>query len=228
MDKRRATKKFFIRRLKSQDQAPLTSLYPAAFPDEDLLPLVRNLLKLNDDDVNYDGSRTIVSLVATTTVGDDSRVVGSIFFSMCSVDQGPTTCTETSPPPAVALLGPLAVHPTSQKQGIGSALVKEGIRQLADQATMVLVLGDPSYYGRFGFSKESDVQPPYTLPDEWASAWQSLDTKKYINGDLENDIATGEAQKTAALVENDGNDTINAFIGKLTVPAPWQEKRLWS
>jgi hypothetical protein len=38
----------------------------------------------------------------------------------------------------------------------------------------VLVLGDPAYYGRFGFAKETAIQPPYPLPEAWDGAWQSL------------------------------------------------------
>lgn len=51
------------------------------------------------------------------------------------------------------LLGPLAVHPDSRRRGLGAALVR---RALADAGklghTAVLLVGDASYYGRFGFS----------------------------------------------------------------------------
>jgi putative acetyltransferase len=54
--------------------------------------------------------------------------------------------------PALAL-APLAVRPDFQNQGIGSALVREGLeaaRLLGHR--IVIVVGDPAYYGRFGFS----------------------------------------------------------------------------
>ena len=49
-------------------------------------------------------------------------------------------------------LGPLAVDPSSQRQGIGSALVIAGLEQLRTlSAAGCVVLGDPAYYSRFGF-----------------------------------------------------------------------------
>jgi putative acetyltransferase len=46
-------------------------------------------------------------------------------------------------------LAPLAVQPERQGAGVGRALVEEGLRRL--EGRPVLVLGDPAYYGRFGF-----------------------------------------------------------------------------
>jgi len=53
---------------------------------------------------------------------------------------------------AVAL-APLAVSPSCQRRGIGSALTREGLAQLRVLGeSIVFVLGDPLYYGQFGFS----------------------------------------------------------------------------
>jgi predicted N-acetyltransferase YhbS len=53
------------------------------------------------------------------------------------------------------LLGPLAVHPDCRKRGIGSALMQRAIRDAARLGhRAVLLVGDASYYGRFGFSAE--------------------------------------------------------------------------
>jgi len=51
-----------------------------------------------------------------------------------------------------ALIGPMAVLPEFQSQGIGSALMKEAV-QLLRSAGMngAALVGDPAYYGRFGF-----------------------------------------------------------------------------
>jgi putative acetyltransferase len=47
---------------------------------------------------------------------------------------------------------PLAVRPDLQRRGIGTALVRDGLARLRDRAeAIVFVLGDPAYYGRFGF-----------------------------------------------------------------------------
>lgn len=61
------------------------------------------------------------------------------------------------------LLGPLAVHPSYRKRGVGSALVRTAIeRASALGHKAVILIGDESYYKRFGFSKElsRDFQMP--------------------------------------------------------------------
>jgi predicted N-acetyltransferase YhbS len=53
------------------------------------------------------------------------------------------------------LLGPLAVHPSCRKRGIGSTLVQHALREAARRPHgAVLLVGDAPYYGRFGFSSE--------------------------------------------------------------------------
>jgi len=68
-----------------------------------------------------------------------------------------------APFPAVAL-APLAVRPDHQRRGIGSLLIRQGLTQLWMGGTRaVFVLGDPAYYGRFGFSAEkaAGFETPY-------------------------------------------------------------------
>ena len=136
-----------------EDTAALELLYRQAFPDEDLVPLLRDLLSEDQG---------VLSLVAAR----DGKPVGHIVFTICGV---------AGRDEKVALLGPLAVAPPVQRQGIGGALVRDGLdRMKADEVTQVLVLGDPAYYGRFGFQTESHVSPPYALPEDWRTAWQSI------------------------------------------------------
>ena len=146
-----------IRESEPSDFPAIEALYPRAFPDEDLLALVKELLA--------DRANTI-SLVATS----DSTVVGNVIFTRGSVDGENAE---------LALLAPLAVAPECQRQGIGSALVGSSLRRLrAEGIAAVYVLGDPAYYGRLGFRPERSVSPPYPLPPEWADAWQSQALKK--------------------------------------------------
>ncbi|QNK02227.1 GNAT family N-acetyltransferase [Dyella telluris] len=68
-------------------------------------------------------------------------------------------------------LGPVSVAPTRQREGIGSRLVHQALDVLrAHGATGCVVLGDPLYYSRFGFS----ANPSLVLPDVPAAYFQSL------------------------------------------------------
>jgi putative acetyltransferase len=83
-----------------------------------------------------------VSLVAV----EDGLAIGHILFSDLPI----VTQERTVPDLALA---PLAVIPSRQRRGIGSALVQAGLRICADQGHgIVIVLGHPDYYPRFGFS----------------------------------------------------------------------------
>ena len=65
---------------------------------------------------------------------------------------------------AVLLLGPIAVHPTRQGEGLGGYLLHESL-SIATKAgwSRVMLVGDASYYSRFGFAKLSNViMPPPT------------------------------------------------------------------
>jgi len=65
----------------------------------------------------------------------------------------------------VLLLGPIAVHPTRQGEGLGALLVEESLAR-ADGWERVMLVGDAPYYGKFGFSRLSGVEmPPPTNPD---------------------------------------------------------------
>ena len=82
---------------------------------------------------------------------------------------------------AISLLGPIGVHPDYQGQGLGRTLVE---KLLGAVESPVLVLGDPAFYGRFGFQAEQEIKPPYAIPKEWAPAWQSVGCQN-LSGVLE-------------------------------------------
>lgn len=99
-----------------------------------------------------------LSLVAV--VGD--AIAGHICFS-------PVTLENVNPEDLTILgLGPVAVRPDYQRQGLGSKLVCQGVehcRQLGSAA--VVVLGDPQFYARFGFipAEEKAMRCEYTVPE---------------------------------------------------------------
>jgi putative acetyltransferase len=79
-------------------------------------------------------------------VADDGQVVvGHVLFSPGLLD-APRRLVP------VQTLSPLAVLPDRQRQGVGAALVRAGLRALADRGVPVVFLeGDPAYYSRLGF-----------------------------------------------------------------------------
>lgn len=80
-----------------------------------------------------------VSLVAEV----ENRVVGHIAFSPVSISDGT---------PNWYGLGPVSVFPAYQRQGIGKALIQEGLSRLkAMGAQGCCLVGHPDYYTKFGF-----------------------------------------------------------------------------
>ncbi|MDT8855909.1 N-acetyltransferase [Paracoccaceae bacterium Fryx2] len=67
----------------------------------------------------------------------------------------------------ILLLGPIAVHPTRQGEGLGGLLITESLAEARRLGwERVLLVGDAPYYRRFGFSKlDGVVMPPPTNPD---------------------------------------------------------------
>jgi putative acetyltransferase len=101
-----------------------------------------------------------LSLVAE----DDSEIVGHVLFSVVPLDSGP----------GLLSLGPMAVVPERQRTGIGTALVQRGLERARDTPyPLVVVLGHPEYYPRFGFApaRRLGIATPYEAPDE---AWMAL------------------------------------------------------
>lgn len=93
-------------------------------------------------DALREGGFARVSIVAEV----DSEVVGHILFSDLPV------VTPGGVVPTLSL-APMAVVPSRQRQGIGSLLVREGLRLCREsEHRIVVVLGHPEFYPRFGFS----------------------------------------------------------------------------
>lgn len=65
------------------------------------------------------------------------------------------------------LLGPVAVHPTHQGEGLGAWLIRDSVERARGGGwPRVLLVGDAPYYGRFGFARLEGVQmPPPTNPE---------------------------------------------------------------
>ena len=77
----------------------------------------------------------------------NNQVVGHIAFSLVSISDGATDWYG---------LGPISVLPEYQANGIGSQLIKEGLNKIkALNAKGCVLLGDPNYYGKFGFKADA-------------------------------------------------------------------------
>jgi len=65
------------------------------------------------------------------------------------------------------LLGPVAVHPTHQGEGLGAWLIRDSVeRARAGGWPRAMLVGDAPYYGRFGFARLDGVlMPPPTNPE---------------------------------------------------------------
>jgi len=105
-----------------------------------------------------DALRAASALTVSLVAVQDGEVVGHIAFSPVLVSSKPMEWFG---------LGPVSVRPDRQGAGIGEALVRYGLSRLEAQgAEGCVVLGDPGYYGRFGFAADrnlrySDVPPEY-------------------------------------------------------------------
>jgi putative acetyltransferase len=98
---------------------------------------------------------------------DDGAVVGHVMLSRMEMG-------EHRP----FQLSPLSVAPSHQNRGIGSALTREALR-LADEAgePLVLVLGHPTYYPRFGF--EPALGLGLEAPRDFGAAWMAVKLTAY-------------------------------------------------
>lgn len=115
------------------DTAAIRNIICQAFGDDQEAGLVGRLRRDHD---------LVLSLVAE----QDGQLVGHVGFSRLWIAQGAQRIPGIS-------LAPLAVMPDRQRKGTGRALVEAGHTRLREAGeTIVFVLGDPDYYGRFGFS----------------------------------------------------------------------------
>ncbi len=84
------------------------------------------------------------------------------------------------------LLGPVAVHPTRQGEGLGAILMSESLHRAAELGwTRVILVGDEPYYGRFGFSRQAALAldyPPPTNPDRLLARALEPDAFRNVSG----------------------------------------------
>lgn len=125
----------YIRPERPGDEAPIHALVAACFPTDAEARLIDALRAIG---------RLTLSLVArdSKAAAGGLGVAGHVAFSPVTADGAPGGLG----------LAPLAVDAPHRRRGIGAALVREGLNLCAQVGCpYVVVLGDPAYYGRFGF-----------------------------------------------------------------------------
>ena len=137
-----------VREATEEDADIISNIHQLAFGRIEEANLVENI------------RRSKAYLKALSLVAEvENQVCGHILFSRVEI--------EGLPENDLLALAPVAVLPERQNQGVGSSLIKAGI-EIAEknQFKLITVLGEPSYYSRFGFKTAIDFQVESPFPVE--------------------------------------------------------------
>jgi len=140
-----------IRPERKEEYTAIYEVNKLAFGGEEEANLVDDLRKLP----NFIPELSIVAI-------EEDQVIGHILFTPVTIE------SEDGPVPALAL-APMAVFPEFQNQGIGSKLIKCGLKKCKESGhEIVVVLGHPPYYPRFGFknAKEKGIRPSFKVSND--------------------------------------------------------------
>jgi putative acetyltransferase len=154
----------------TNDRPAVRSVHQAAFGG-DHGEVVANLV----DDLRLLGEG--LSLVAE----EQDQVVGHAMFSQSLLD----TPKRLVP---VQVLSPIGVLPASQRQGIGTALIRRGLELLAERGVpLVFLEGAPAYYSRHGFDRAIDHgfrKPSLRIPDAGFQVFRLPQYEPWMTGTL--------------------------------------------
>ena len=147
-----------IRPEKTEDIASIDEITRLAFEGEYAVTLIKAIR-------NSDYFIPELSLVA---LDDTHQIVGHILFSPITIE---------SPGQSVdaLTLAPMTVVPAWQNRGIGTLLVQYGLEKCKKLGyTIVIVIGHPEYYPRFGFTpaRRCGLEVPFEVPDEAFMAYE--------------------------------------------------------
>lgn len=93
--------------------------------------------------------RAANALAVSVVAEENGRVIGHIAFSPVTISDGTRNWYG---------LGPVSVLPEYQRQGIGKALIQEGLSRLKDlNAQGCCLVGHPEYYRQFGFKNTPEL-----------------------------------------------------------------------
>ncbi|ROR98009.1 putative acetyltransferase [Sinobacterium caligoides] len=142
-----------IRNEKESDRARISEIITLAFENDPISDKREaEIVRLMRDD-----SALSISLVAE----NKDKIVGHIAFSKVTIND---ECIDWYG------LAPVSVDPRFQSKGIGSKLINEGIKLLKKiNAKGCVLLGEPEYYGRFGYKANAQLILP-GVPAEYFQA----------------------------------------------------------
>lgn len=108
-----------------------------------------------------DALRAAGALSVSLVAEDEDALVGHVALSPVTLSDGSEGWYG---------LGPISVAPAQQGRGVGSALMRAALSALRERAAAgCVLLGDPAYYGRFGFRADSRLRLP-GVPAEYFQA----------------------------------------------------------
>jgi putative acetyltransferase len=140
-----------VRAERVEDYGVIAELNREAFGQDNEANLIARIRQSPD----FDPALSLVAL-------DADHVVGHILFSPVQIE------TTAGVQPALAL-APMAVRPALQGRGVGSQLVRAGLEACRQQNhEIVIVVGHPDYYPRFGFAPAEPLglRAPFPVPEE--------------------------------------------------------------
>jgi putative acetyltransferase len=147
-----------------QDLAAIREVNIAAFESHPFSHQTEHLI--------VEGLRAAGALELSLVAEIDGDVVGHIAFSAAGIG-GKSA--------GWFLLGPVAVLPEHQREGIGRALVEGGLDSLRSRGACGCVLvGDPAFYGRFGFRQHPGIE------------WKGVPDTNVLCLQLSGDVPAGE------------------------------------
>jgi putative acetyltransferase len=144
----------FIRKETASDLIDVRRVNELAFERASEADLVDSLRK---------NAHPRISLVAVESEEEDEKIVGHIFFSPVTIEKNESSFIAMG-------LAPMAVLPSHQNRGIGSLLIREGLKECQRIGhDVIVVLGHADYYPRFGFTtaKEKGLSCEYPVPYEF-------------------------------------------------------------
>ncbi|MEL7490414.1 MAG: N-acetyltransferase [Pseudomonadota bacterium] len=135
-----------IRAANAEDYAPIDALITAAFE--------------RDTEARLTEALRAAGAVRLELVAEEAgAIVGHILLS------------ELEAPERSLGVGPVAAAPEKQQRGIGSALVERAVTEARAAGWRALfLLGDPAYYGRFGFSADAAARFDHAYPRKYMQA----------------------------------------------------------